>query len=80
MTTPVVALSLGLQSLANDLEKRLVDMTGEQQDFVLIVGLGNVVQYVSNAPREMGLVMMFYLIDNWSRNLPDVPAHPDPEL
>ena len=80
MTTPVVALSLGLQSLADDLEKRLVDMTGERQTFLLIVGMGKVVQYVSNTPRDCGTEMMMGLIDRWSRNVPDVPAHLDPDL
>ena len=80
MTTPVVALSLGLQSLASDLGKRLIEMTGERQNFMLIVGSGNVVQYVSNTPRESCLELILGLIAHWAEGEPDVPAHENPEL
>lgn len=73
--SPTLALSLGLQGLANDLEKRLVQMTGQRQHFILLIIADGVVQHVSNTEREDSIALLHELLEQWESGKPDVPAH-----
>ena len=79
--SPTLTISLGLRGLANDLEKRLIQMTGTRQPFILVIMTGDgVVQHVSNTHKEDRIVVLRELIDRWERGEPEVPAHDNKEI
>lgn len=80
MRSTTLTISLGLQGLANDLEKRLVQMTGERQHFILVIMSGNLVQNVSNTRVEDRITVLRELLARWERGEPDVPAHTNLEI
>lgn len=73
-------LSLGLQQIAEELNTRIKEVSGEELAFVLLVSADNVAQYVSNANRQDGIELLQSLQGRWEANRADIPAHYNPDL
>ena len=76
----VIAISLDLQQIATDVEDKLRNAAGEPLFFVLVVSLGKVAQYISNAPRPDGMALLETVQKAWEKNRADIPAHYNPDL
>lgn len=74
MTTDI-SVSLRLQDLARELDRRLEDIAGEPVAFTLIVFTAPRASYISNARREESVREIKYLLSLWEQGMPDVPAH-----
>lgn len=75
------AVSLSLQTLADAIDTFFKGVAGgERQAFVLMVSTDKVVQYVSNASREDGTMLIKDLLAGWENNRADIPAHYNPDL
>lgn len=75
-----MALSVRLQDIASSLDDLLSDIAGERCSFVLMIGAGETVQYVSNTDREDGRKLIEELLDRWNAKRADIPAHMNPDL
>lgn len=76
----VIAISLDLQQIATDVRDRLRAATGEDLAFVLVVSVGKVAQYISNAERGDGMRLLEHVRRNWENKRADIPAHYNPDL
>lgn len=75
----VIAISLDLQQIATEVETKLSNAAGERLAFVLVVSVGKVAQYVSNASRPDGMALLEQVQDAWKNKRADIPAHYHPE-
>lgn len=76
----VIAISLDLQQIATEVEAKLRNAAGETLAFVLVVSVGQVAQYISNASRPDGMALLEKVLQAWKHNRADIPAHYNPEL
>jgi hypothetical protein len=77
---PAIELSIALPELATLIDDFLQDKVLEPTAFVLMVNTREVTQYVSNASREDGKALIESLLERWSNNRADIPAHYNPDL
>lgn len=75
-----MALSVRLQDIASSLDDLLSDIAGERCSFVLMIGAGETVQYVSNTDRKDGAALIASLLERWAAKRADIPAHMNPDL
>lgn len=73
-------ISTHLQYLATAIDEALTDTAGNRCTFVLMVCHGGVAQYVSNASRSDGTVLIEILLERWKQGRADIPAHYNPDL
>lgn len=73
-------LSVRLQDIAQSLSDVLSEVAGEPVAFVLVLGVDNVAQYISNCKREEGTEMLEGLLSRWKVGRADIPAHYNPDL
>lgn len=74
-------VSISLQTLATAIDNFLTGVAGgERQAFVLIVSTDGVSQYVSNASRADGTMLIEELLARWKAGCADIPAHYNPDL
>lgn len=77
----VNAVSIALQPLAAAIEDFLTEVAGgEKQAFVLVVCVDGVSQYISNASRPDGTMLIEELLERWKTKRADIPAHYNPDL
>lgn len=70
-----VLVSEEIQSLAESIDKRLEEITGRRQNFVLVVFTEGRANYVSNGNREEVRNELASLVKFWQEGMPDIPAH-----
>lgn len=73
-------LAVQIQPLAAALEDMLMGMAGERVSFVLLLSVGQVMQYAANVEREDGMKILRELLERWEANRADIPAHMNPDL
>lgn len=73
-------LSIALQAIAGGVQDALQDAAGEPVAFVLVLQVGGVAQYVSNASRADGTELIESLLARWKAGRADIPAHYNPDL
>lgn len=73
-------LSLRLQDIAGSLEDVLSEIAGKPVAFLLVVDADAVAQYVSNAARPDGKVLIETLLKRWDAGRADIPAHYNPDI
>lgn len=74
-------VSLSLQTLATAIDDYLKAVSGgERQAFVLITCTDGISQYVSNASRPDGTMLIEDLLARWKAGRADIPAHYNPDL
>ena len=78
--TQSMKLSLALQDITAILNELIKQAAGAELAFVLIVSADDVAQYVSNAKREDGVMLIESLLARWKANRADIPAHYNPDL
>lgn len=76
----VVAVSLSLQQLAQEVDDFLALRAGERVPFTITLEVGGVAQYVSNCARADGVQMIRDLLARWEAGRADIPAHYNPDL
>lgn len=76
----VVAVSLSLQQLAQEVDDFLALRAGERVPFTITLEVGGVAQYVSNCARSDGAQMIRDLLARWEAGRADIPAHYNPDL
>lgn len=74
MTTDI-SVSLRLQDLARELDRRLEDIAGEPVGFTLIVYTFPRASYISNVDRKVAISEMLSLLAAWRSGMPDIPAN-----
>lgn len=80
MSAATVRLSIAMQDIATGINDALAGIAGEPVAFVLVLQSGGVAQYVSNASRQDGAVMIEDLLARWKAGRADIPAHYNPDL
>ena len=74
-------VSVSLQTLATAIDDFFTGVAGgERQAFVLVVCTDGVSQYVSNASRADGTMLIEELLARWKAGRADIPAHYNPDL
>lgn len=71
-------VSESLQGLADEIEKRLLEITGQRMAFSLVVfntAPGSRLNYISNCKREEVAAAWTALLKGWGAGMPDIPAH-----
>lgn len=73
---PIIAVSEGLQELARDIDRQIMELTGERVAFSLFVWTDDRAQYVSNCTDRTAIKSAVREItDAWDAGMPDIPAH-----
>lgn len=68
----VNAVALSLQTVMGGLQDFFDGLVGSgRHNIVLVVGAGDVVQYVSNRDRAAGIATLLSLLARWNANIPD---------
>lgn len=66
------AVALSMQPLMTVVHTFLDDLVGKgQHNIVLVVGAGDVEQYISNRDRAAGVATLLSLLARWNANVPD---------
>lgn len=67
------AVALSMKPLMGMLDATVTKLIGtNQHNIVLVIGCGDVSQYVSNAPRPAGAALLQDLLARWNLGMPDV--------
>jgi len=73
-----LAVSEGLQELADQVSDLIEALAGKRMGFSLLVfntDPGSRMNYVSNCKREEVVNAMRSLLHGWEQGMPDIPAH-----
>jgi len=70
-----INLSKQLKKIARNLEKKITQASGERLAFTLVIYSPGRAQYISNCDRQESIQQLEYLLEQWKKNMPDVPAH-----
>lgn len=74
--SPIIAVSEGLQPLANEIDRRIAELAGERVCFSLFVWTEGRAQYVSNTTDRPAIKKAIREVtDSWDAGMPDIPAH-----
>ena len=68
-------VSKHLQTIAQEIDKRLTDLVGHRVNFSLFVWTEGRSNYISTAKREDVAAVLVEHLNGWAAGMPDVPAH-----
>jgi hypothetical protein len=68
-------VSRHLQTIAQELDKRLIDLVGHRVNFSLFVWTQGRSNYISTAARSDVAAVLIEHLKGWAAGMPDVPAH-----
>ncbi len=75
MDGTAIKLSKSLKQIADNLEKDILEKSGEKLGFTLMVFTEDRAQYISNVDRQVSVEQIKNMLDYWEKGMPDVPAH-----
>lgn len=75
MSEEIRKVSLELQNIARELDKRIEDGAGKRIGFSLFVWTDGRCNYVSSVDRAEVIQVLEGMIKGWKAGMPDAPAH-----
>lgn len=68
-------ISKQLSAIADNLRADIMEKTGEDLPFTLMIFTEGRSQYISNVDRSTSIEQIENMLDYWKRDLPNIPAH-----
>jgi len=78
LSAPDRLVSEQLRDIADELDKRLLDVAGQSMNFSLLIFQaeeGSRMNYISNCERDSVLQALKSLVHGWEQGMPDIKAH-----